>query len=83
MPKFYVYILFSESLQRYYTGSTDDIARRIKEHNKGKSLFTSRGSPWVIKYQQEFGSRDEASQKEKQIKKRGAGRYLKDMGIVD
>ncbi|MBK7232207.1 MAG: GIY-YIG nuclease family protein [Saprospiraceae bacterium] len=40
MDKYSVYILFSESLQRYYTGSTNDIVRRFMEHNSGKSSTT-------------------------------------------
>ena len=48
---FYVYILFSEKLNRYYVGTTDDIVRRLDEHNDGvyRDSYTSKGVPWVLK----------------------------------
>ena len=32
----YLYILYSEKLNKFYVGSTTDIERRITEHNRGK-----------------------------------------------
>jgi putative endonuclease len=47
MP-FFVYIIYSSSLNRFYTGTTDDVSRRILEHNSSKypNSFTSKGIPW-------------------------------------
>ena len=46
----YVYILQSElDPDRYYTGITDDLDRRLDEHNSGKSIHTNKFKPWKIK----------------------------------
>jgi putative endonuclease len=41
----YLYILFSEKLNKYYVGSTTDLERRLVEHNRGKEKFTKTGLP--------------------------------------
>lgn len=46
----YVYILQSEAeLDRFYTGSTTDLKRRLKEHNDGNSIHTNKYRPWRLK----------------------------------
>ena len=43
----YVYILQSEVIpDRYYVGITVDPARRLAEHNAGKSIHTNKFKPW-------------------------------------
>jgi putative endonuclease len=47
---FSVYILYSISSDKYYVGYTDDIARRMKEHNLSEHLtYTSKHRPWILK----------------------------------
>lgn len=75
---YFVYILYSSSLNKYYVGSTEDVDRRIKEHNTGKGKFTSKGVPWVIVTTFECNDRTEAVRLELKIKKRGIRRYLQD-----
>lgn len=45
---FCVYILYSEKLNRFYIGTTNDVDRRLAEHNNAAYLdsFTTRGIPW-------------------------------------
>lgn len=46
----YVYILQSEAEpDRYYTGSTMDLKRRLQEHNDGQSIHTNKYRPWRLK----------------------------------
>jgi predicted GIY-YIG superfamily endonuclease len=46
----YVYILQSElDLNRCYVGITDNLERRLEEHNSGKSIHTNKFKPWKIK----------------------------------
>lgn len=80
--KFAVYIIHSSSLDKYYVGSTSDFERRLEEHNRGKSNFTSKGIPWVKIILFECASRSEAVVLETKIKKRGIKRYLQDAGIL-
>lgn len=66
---YHIYILYSESLDRYYVGNTSDLEIRLIRHNKGDSRFTKSGIPWVIVYSEEFETRSEAMSREHQIKK--------------
>ena len=44
---YYVYILRSEiEPARHYVGLTNDTARRLAEHNAGKSIHTNKFKPW-------------------------------------
>jgi len=50
MKMFYVYILHSPSSNIYYVGSTDDVERRLIEHNHlSENAFTSKHRPWELK----------------------------------
>ena len=66
--KFFVYILFSSSLNRYYVGQTNDIASRLKRHNTGQEKYTSKGQPWQLQFYEEVSSRSEAIRIERKIK---------------
>ena len=73
---FYVYIIRSQRLQRYYVGSTEVVEKRLQEHNTGKSASTRAGTPWELIYTECFTTRSEAIYQEQKIKVRGIGRYL-------
>ena len=81
MP-FFIYILYSSKLEKYYVGSTNDIEDRLYRHNSGQSAFTKTGIPWVMIHTEERATRVEAVRLEMCIKKRGAKRYLQDKGII-
>ena len=76
---YYTYILFSEKLNRYYTGQSHDIDSRLVEHNSGKGIYSGRAQDWVIVSTQIFETRAEAMHLETKIKKRGARRFLSDL----
>jgi len=45
----YVYILKSKvNKNKIYTGITNNLQRRLKEHNSNKISFTSQFTPWII-----------------------------------
>jgi putative endonuclease len=73
---YYTYILYSKKINKFYTGQTQDIIRRLEEHNRGKTPFMASGCPWTIVYSIELPSRAEAMKLEKFIKKKGAERFL-------
>jgi putative endonuclease len=78
----YVYILYSSSLNRYYAGSTDEVGKRLIQHNSGKGNYTSKGIPWIVITTVKCVDRSEAVLLELKIKKRGIKRYLQDTGIL-
>ena len=53
---------------------------RLKRHNSYLVQSTKYGVPWKLIHKEIFDSREKAVRKEKQIKKRGAARYLNDIG---
>ena len=75
---FAVYILFSESCRKYYTGHTQDIVNRLVEHNHGETKSIRLCVPWTIRWSKVVETRSEAMKIEGVIKKRGASRYLLD-----
>ena len=77
MKKVYItYVIKSLKDGRLYKGMTTNLERRIKEHNQGKNKSTKGFLPWVLVYQKEFKTREEARKHEKYLKS-GVGReYL-------
>ena len=73
-----VYILQSEATFRYYVGHTDDVPKRLIQHNSGVNKSTRNGVPWKLIYTEVFNTRSEAMKRELQIKKRGIERFLRD-----
>ena len=47
---FYVYILKSKRDKKCYIGSTNDLVRRVKEHNNGKIFSTKYRNPLFLVY---------------------------------
>jgi putative endonuclease len=76
---YYVYILFSESLNHFYTGFSTYRGVRRRQHNRGRSQWTSRADDWVEILSIKVASREEARELEKRIKARGARRFLADL----
>jgi putative endonuclease len=68
-----VYVLQSETFKRVYIGMTNDLERRIKEHNIGKTKSTRFYKPWKVLFTESFSNRTEARKREKYLKS-GIGR---------
>jgi putative endonuclease len=79
--KYYVYVI--KSAEGYlYTGMTEDLNRRLSEHNsKSKSFWTKRGTSWEIIYFEEFNNRQEAMKRERWMKSGHGTKHLKEKGL--
>ena len=75
MP-YFVYILYSRSVDRYYVGETDDIKSRLLSHLAGKSRYTSIAKDWKCVYSEEYSTRKEAIQRERAIKAKKSRKYI-------
>lgn len=65
---YWVYILRCAD-NSYYTGHTDNLEKRMSEHQEGEvEGYTSTRMPVVLVFSQEFPSREEAKACERQIK---------------
>lgn len=63
-----VYILKSNKGNWYYVGSTNDIERRLKEHNYGKVQSTKNHVPLHLVYSKDFEDEKSAREYEKKVK---------------
>ena len=72
-----VYALVSDSTGDIYIGQTDDLAKRVAQHNDPDYSITlhtkRRRGPWKLIYSEECPTRAAAMEREKQLKC-GAGR---------
>ena len=69
MKKYWVYMMLSANGRALYTGVTNDLDRRVREHKDGKgSVFTARYKCHKLVYFEEYGLIDQAILREKQIK---------------
>ena len=73
---YYVYILYSPSINQYYVGHTQNIEDRIYRHKNSGSKSTKKANDWVVKYTEEFQSRQEASLRELAIKNKKSRKYI-------
>ena len=71
----YVYIILTH-FGTYYTGITNNLQRRWKEHNDGQSSYLRKFKPKQIVYIEECENRRIAAKKERYIKSIGASKYL-------
>lgn len=56
---------------------TNDLLKRLTEHNSGYSTYTKSYKPWSIIYKESFLIRQKASDKEKYYKSASGRRWLK------
>ncbi|NNL91322.1 MAG: GIY-YIG nuclease family protein [Saprospiraceae bacterium] len=64
---YYTYILHSTKQNRYYIGYTNDIERRINEHNKKRVGYTKIADDWILVYKSEHEEKRSAMQEERKI----------------
>jgi predicted GIY-YIG superfamily endonuclease len=72
-----VYALKSDSTTKLYVGMTTDIKQRLKEHNSGKSKFTSAFVPWIVIYQEEVADFKQGRIREKYLKSTAGKKFIK------
>jgi putative endonuclease len=74
---YWVYVLKSKSHVKSYVGHTNDLERRLVEHNTGKNFYTKRHMPWEIFHKEEFSDASAARIREKFLKTPSGRRFLK------
>lgn len=68
---FYLYILKSVADGNLYVGSTNDLKRRLFEHNQGRSRSTKHRVPFTLRYYEAYQDEEDARTREFQLKKDG------------
>lgn len=74
---FYTYVLQSIKDGEIYIGFTNDLKKRIVEHNRGLNFSTDRYKPWKLIYYEACLDKDDAVRREKYLKTTQGGRLLK------
>jgi putative endonuclease len=77
MKYYYVYVLKSLSDGNWYTGYTDNLRRRLKEHNLGKNNSTKNRRPFKLIYFEGGLNQQDALAREKYLKSGMGKRYLR------
>lgn len=73
---YYVYILFSHKDRGIYTGYTDDLKRRIKEHNQNRVESTKNRQPLDLVYFEGYKNKKFTLQRELYLKTGWGRNYL-------
>jgi putative endonuclease len=71
-----LYIIYSEKLNRFYVGYTNNLLRRISEHNRLKGKYTDIGIPWILVHSEEFKDKKAARDRELFIKSRKSKQFI-------
>lgn len=68
---YYVYVLKSLKDEKLYIGSTNNLKRRLSEHNNGLSSSTKSRRPFELRYYEAYFSEYDARKREYALKKDG------------
>lgn len=78
---FFIYVLYNKDHGKIYIGQTNDLGKRIAEHNdpsNARHTFTGQFNwEWVIIYKEEATTRREALKREKQLKSYRGREFIK------
>lgn len=74
---FVTYVLKNTVTGKHYIGSTNDICRRLSEHNRGQTKSTKQEGEWKLIYSESYNTSIEAYHRERQIKSYKGGNAFK------
>ncbi|MFH0772751.1 MAG: GIY-YIG nuclease family protein [bacterium] len=74
---YYVYILKSRYHNKSYVGYTENVQKRLEEHNQGKNAYTKKYKPWILIHREEYGNKENAITREKYYKTHSGRNRLK------
>ena len=74
---FTVYAIISDVDGRIYVGFTNNLERRLNEHNRGKTKSTKHYRPWKLLYSESFPNRSLARNREIFLKRGSGKEFLK------
>jgi putative endonuclease len=76
---FVVYAIYNPDAGKTYIGQTEDITRRLRQHNEHEfKSYTARfPGEWELIYSESVATRSEAIKREKQLKSGNGRAYIK------
>ena len=69
---YYVYVIRNLKSFSIYYGYTNDLKRRLAEHNSNNSAFTKDKGKWELIYYEAYKSKVDAQTREKMLKQHGS-----------
>ena len=72
----FVYVLISESDKKFYIGLTQDVQRRLADHNSGKVQSTQARRPFKLIYYESYLDQRDAEGREKFLKSGSGHRFI-------
>lgn len=66
-------------VKKSYIGYTNNVEKRLLEHNSGKSIYTRKYRPWRIIYVEDFLNETDAILREKYLKSRAGRKKMKEI----
>ena len=66
---FYLYIIYSKSADVYYKGITENLKKRLFQHNNNLTRYSADKAPWIFVFLKEVETKKEVLIEEKRIKK--------------
>ena len=80
---YWAYIIRSLKDNKYYIGYTNNLERRLQDHNRGKTQAVKYRGPFILVYREEYATKIEAARREKQIKSYKGGEAFKKLTNKD
>ena len=74
---FYTYVIKGKKDGEWYTGSTNNLRKRFKEHNNNKVFSTKKKGPFELIYYEACINEQDARTREKYLKSGMGKRYLR------
>jgi putative endonuclease len=82
MPQTYRVYVLQNAEGRFYVGLSDDVPRRINQHNSGVSRWTRGKGPWKLAWESEWINLSDARKLEKELKRqKGGGGFYRLTGL--
>ena len=69
--KYFVYLIISKNKQKHlsYVGYTNNLKKRLANHNASKGAKFTRGRKWILAYSMGYNSKSKAMSEEYKLKK--------------
>ena len=77
MTFFYVYVISSIESGEFYIGYSQNLKKRLADHNSGKNHSTKLKKPWQLIYFEGYKDKQDALGREKFLKSGSGSKYLR------
>ena len=74
---YFTYILYSKRIDKFYVGYTGlPLVERLNKHNTNHKGYTGKTNDWEVIYFEIFTSKNEAYEREREIKSKKSRKYI-------